>query len=101
MSDQGSSEQSPNTLEGYPLLSQVGLPGELRQLEQIKLRPLASELRRFLIESISQTGGHLAAGLGVVELTIALHYVFNTPYDRLVWDVGHQAYPHKILTGRG
>ncbi|MCU7816232.1 MAG: 1-deoxy-D-xylulose-5-phosphate synthase [Candidatus Thiodiazotropha sp. (ex Lucinoma kastoroae)] len=101
MSDQGSSEQSPNTLEGYPLLSQVGLPGELRQFEQTKLRPLASELRRFLIESISQTGGHLAAGLGVVELTIALHYVFNTPYDRLVWDVGHQAYPHKILTGRG
>ncbi|PVV07074.1 MAG: 1-deoxy-D-xylulose-5-phosphate synthase [gamma proteobacterium symbiont of Ctena orbiculata] len=100
MSDQGGSDHSPNSLEGYPILSKVKLPRELRQLDQAKLRPLAAEMRRFLIESVSQTGGHLAAGLGVVELTIALHYVFNTPYDRLVWDVGHQAYPHKILTGR-
>jgi 1-deoxy-D-xylulose-5-phosphate synthase len=84
----------------YPILSQVNFPGELRQLDPLKLRPLAVEMRRFLIDSVSQTGGHLAAGLGVVELTIALHYVFNTPYDRLIWDVGHQAYPHKILTGR-
>jgi 1-deoxy-D-xylulose-5-phosphate synthase len=87
-------------LEEYPLLSSIELPGDLRQLDEKLLRPLAAELRRFLIESVSQTGGHLAAGLGVVELTIALHYVFNTPYDRLIWDVGHQAYPHKILTGR-
>ncbi|MES9992919.1 MAG: 1-deoxy-D-xylulose-5-phosphate synthase [Candidatus Thiodiazotropha sp.] len=101
MSDMGSTDHSPNTLEGYPILSKVTLPRELRQLDQSQLRPLASEMRRFLIDSVSQTGGHLAAGLGVVELTIALHYVFNTPYDRLVWDVGHQAYPHKILTGRG
>ncbi|PUB73510.1 MAG: 1-deoxy-D-xylulose-5-phosphate synthase [gamma proteobacterium symbiont of Ctena orbiculata] len=100
MSDRGSSDHSPNRLEGYPILGKVKLPRELRQLDQAKLRSLAAEMRRFLIESVSQTGGHLAAGLGVVELTIALHYVFNTPYDRLVWDVGHQAYPHKILTGR-
>ncbi|MES9814633.1 MAG: 1-deoxy-D-xylulose-5-phosphate synthase [Candidatus Thiodiazotropha sp.] len=101
MADRGNPEQRPNRLEAYPLLSKVKLPRDLRQLDQQKLRPLASEMRRFLIDSVSQTGGHLAAGLGVVELTIALHYVFNTPYDRLVWDVGHQAYPHKILTGRG
>jgi 1-deoxy-D-xylulose-5-phosphate synthase len=94
------SDQDTQMLEDYPLLSSIDLPGDLRQLEQKLLWPLAAELRRFLIESVSQTGGHLAAGLGVVELTIALHYVFNTPYDRLVWDVGHQAYPHKILTGR-
>ncbi|MEW8508668.1 MAG: 1-deoxy-D-xylulose-5-phosphate synthase [Candidatus Thiodiazotropha sp.] len=101
MADRGKSDQNPDRLSAYPLLSEVRLPRELRQLDQVKLRPLAAEMRRFLIESVSQTGGHLAAGLGVVELTIALHYVFNTPYDRLVWDVGHQAYPHKILTGRG
>ncbi|MES9976287.1 1-deoxy-D-xylulose-5-phosphate synthase [Candidatus Thiodiazotropha sp. LNASS1] len=101
MADKGNPEQRPNRLEAYPLLGKVKLPRDLRQLDQQKLRPLASEMRRFLIDSVSQTGGHLAAGLGVVELTIALHYVFNTPYDRLVWDVGHQAYPHKILTGRG
>ncbi len=100
MSDQGSSDQNTERLEAYPLLSGIELPGDLRQLDEKLLRPLAGELRRFLVESVSQTGGHLAAGLGVVELTIALHYVFNTPYDRLVWDVGHQAYPHKILTGR-
>jgi 1-deoxy-D-xylulose-5-phosphate synthase len=100
MSDQGSSDQNTERLEAYPLLSGIELPGDLRQLDEKLLRPLADELRRFLVESVSQTGGHLAAGLGVVELTIALHYVFNTPYDRLVWDVGHQAYPHKILTGR-
>ncbi|MEW8431465.1 MAG: 1-deoxy-D-xylulose-5-phosphate synthase, partial [gamma proteobacterium symbiont of Ctena orbiculata] len=92
MSDRGSSDHSPNRLEGYPILGKVKLPREVRQLDQAKLRPLAAEMRRFLIESVSQTGGHLAAGLGVVELTIALHYVFNTPYDRLVWDVGHPAY---------
>jgi 1-deoxy-D-xylulose-5-phosphate synthase len=84
----------------YPLLESIGLPADLRRLPQPKLAQLAGELREFLIHSVSTRGGHFAAGLGTVELTIALHYVFNTPYDRLVWDVGHQAYPHKVLTGR-
>jgi len=82
------------------LLAQIDLPADLRQLELGQLPQAADEVRRFLIDSVSRTGGHLAAGLGVVELTVALHYVFNTPSDRLIWDVGHQAYPHKILTGR-
>jgi 1-deoxy-D-xylulose-5-phosphate synthase len=91
----------PRTVPGrYPLLSTVDVPADLRRLPEAELPALAQELRSFLIESVSRTGGHLAAGLGVVELTIALHYVFDTPDDRLVWDVGHQAYPHKILTGR-
>ena len=81
-------------------LEHIDGPAQLRQLERKELPVLANELRAFLIESVSQTGGHLASNLGVVELTIALHYVFNTPEDRLVWDVGHQTYPHKILTGR-
>ncbi|MEY6432133.1 1-deoxy-D-xylulose-5-phosphate synthase [Thioalkalicoccus limnaeus] len=84
----------------FPLLSAVDLPADLRLMSEDDLPALAHELRAFLIECVSRTGGHFAAGLGVVELTIALHYVFNTPDDRLVWDVGHQAYPHKILTGR-
>jgi 1-deoxy-D-xylulose-5-phosphate synthase len=84
----------------FPLLERVSLPSDLRRLHASELPQLAEELRRFLVASVSRTGGHLAAGLGVVELTIALHYVFQTPGDRLVWDVGHQAYPHKILTGR-
>jgi 1-deoxy-D-xylulose-5-phosphate synthase len=84
----------------FPLLSTVRVPSDLRLLSQDELPQLADELREFLIDTVSRTGGHLAAGLGVVELTIALHYVFDTPEDRLVWDVGHQAYPHKILTGR-
>jgi 1-deoxy-D-xylulose-5-phosphate synthase len=84
----------------YPLLDTIGTPADLRRLPQPKLAQLAAELRQFLIHSVSTRGGHFAAGLGTVELTIALHYVFNTPYDRLVWDVGHQAYPHKVLTGR-
>lgn len=84
----------------HPLLSSVDDPSDLRRLPQTQLPQLAAELRSFLIDSVAQTGGHLAAGLGVVELSIALHYVFDTPRDRLVWDVGHQAYPHKILTGR-
>ncbi|OOZ38830.1 1-deoxy-D-xylulose-5-phosphate synthase [Solemya pervernicosa gill symbiont] len=84
----------------YPLLETIETPAELRALDDARLPELAEELRAFLIESVSQTGGHLASGLGTVELTIALHYVFNTPEDRLVWDVGHQSYPHKILTGR-
>jgi 1-deoxy-D-xylulose-5-phosphate synthase len=84
----------------YPLLSAINSPADLRPLNEGKLLLLADELRDFLIESVSSTGGHLAAGLGTVELTIALHHIFNTPHDRLVWDIGHQAYPHKILTGR-
>ena len=82
------------------LLSQINSPADLRKLDTQDLPQLAAELRQFLIESVSRTGGHLSAGLGTVELTVALHYVFNTPEDRLVWDVGHQTYPHKILTGR-
>ena len=84
----------------YPLLERINSPEDLRLLDRKDLPQLAAELRTFLIESVSQTGGHLSSNLGVVELTIALHYVFNTPDDRLVWDVGHQTYPHKILTGR-
>jgi 1-deoxy-D-xylulose-5-phosphate synthase len=86
----------PNT----PLLDIVGIPAELRRLKPAQLSQLADELRAETISAVSVTGGHLGAGLGVVELTVALHYVFDTPCDRLVWDVGHQAYPHKILTGR-
>jgi 1-deoxy-D-xylulose-5-phosphate synthase len=82
------------------LLDSINSPEDLRKLDRDQLEPLARELRAFLIESIAKTGGHLASNLGVIELTIALHYVFNTPDDRLVWDVGHQTYPHKILTGR-
>src|SRR6202167_2886650 len=84
----------------YPLLESIHLPADLRKLPPSKLTELADELRQFLIQSVSTRGGHFAAGLGTVELTIALHYIFNTPDDRLVWDVGHQAYPHKVLTGR-
>ena len=82
------------------LLNSIGGPEDLRNLPQEQLPQLAEELREYLLHSVSQSGGHLAAGLGTVDLTIALHYVFNTPEDKLVWDVGHQAYPHKILTGR-
>lgn len=84
----------------YKLLDTIGSPEQLRTLERSKLDALASELRQFVLESVSQTGGHLSSNLGTVELSIALHYVFNTPHDRIVWDVGHQSYPHKILTGR-
>ena len=83
-----------------PLLDNVGTPDELRKLDPAQLRQLADELRVEMISAVGQTGGHLGSGLGVVELTVAIHYVFNTPDDRLIWDVGHQAYPHKILTGR-
>jgi len=84
----------------YSLLQTINDPTELRQLDRSQLHCLAEELRAFLLESVSRTGGHLSSNLGTVELTIALHYVFNTPEDRIVWDVGHQTYPHKILTGR-
>ena len=84
----------------FPLLEQIDTPLELRQLPETRLPALAHELREFLIQTVARTGGHFSANLGAVELTIALHYVFNTPDDRLVWDVGHQTYPHTILTGR-
>ncbi|MCZ8294213.1 MAG: 1-deoxy-D-xylulose-5-phosphate synthase [Hylemonella sp.] len=84
----------------YPLLQTINDPAELRRLPRAELRTLADELRAYVLDSVSKTGGHLSSNLGTVELTVALHYVFNTPQDRLVWDVGHQTYPHKILTGR-
>ncbi len=84
----------------FDLLNTINDPADLRRLARRELDPLAIELRAFVLESVSKTGGHLSSNLGTVELTIALHYVFNTPYDRIVWDVGHQTYPHKILTGR-
>src|ERR1044072_6980239 len=87
-------------LEDFPLLRSVNLPADLRSQPENKLGAICDELRAYLIRSVATRGGHFAAGLGTVELTVALHYVFNTPEDRLVWDVGHQAYPHKILTGR-
>ena len=83
-----------------PLLDQIRLPEDLRRLDSGQLPQLAAELRQETIDAVAVTGGHLGAGLGVIELTVALHYIFDTPRDRLIWDVGHQAYPHKILTGR-
>lgn len=83
-----------------PLLDKIKNPQDLKKLKLSELKTLADELRAELIDAVSVTGGHLGAGLGVVELTIAIHYLFDTPKDRLVWDVGHQAYPHKILTER-
>ena len=83
-----------------PLLDTIATPADIRRLAPEQLPQLAQELRAFLLESVGKTGGHFASNLGVVELTIALHYVFETPQDHLVWDVGHQSYPHKILTGR-
>ncbi|MDF2178024.1 1-deoxy-D-xylulose-5-phosphate synthase [Aliiglaciecola sp. CAU 1673] len=87
-------------LAHYPILALADTPQQLRELPQEKLKQLAKELRQYLLTSVSQSSGHFASGLGTVELTVALHYVYNTPFDRLIWDVGHQAYPHKILTGR-
>ncbi len=87
-------------LTHYPLLALAQTPAQLRKLSQDNLSELADQLRQYLLASVSQTSGHFASGLGTVELTVALHYVYNTPFDRLIWDVGHQAYPHKILTGR-
>jgi 1-deoxy-D-xylulose-5-phosphate synthase len=84
----------------FPLLHTIESPADLRQVPRDQLRELTDELRTFLLESVAKTGGHLSSNLGTVELTVALHYVFNTPHDRVVWDVGHQTYPHKILTGR-
>ena len=86
--------------ETFPILAQIDSPLDLRELDESQLPELAEEIRAFLLQSLASTGGHLASGLGSVEITIALHYLFETPHDRLVWDVGHQCYPHKILTGR-
>jgi 1-deoxy-D-xylulose-5-phosphate synthase len=83
-----------------PILPRVASPADLKRLSRDELRQLAAEMRAFLIDSCSRTGGHIGAGLGVVELTVALHHVLDTPRDQLVWDVGHQGYPHKLLTGR-
>src|SRR6266705_98214 len=93
----GSTEYDP---AAYELLKTIDDPAALRALDRRGLQRLADELRTFILESVSQTGGHLSSNLGTVELTIALHYVFDTPRDRIVWDVGHQTYAHKILTGR-
>ena len=84
----------------YPTLALVDSTQELRLLPKESLPKLCDELRRYLLDSVSRSSGHFASGLGTVELTVALHYVYNTPFDQLIWDVGHQAYPHKILTGR-
>ena len=89
-----------NAGSSYPLISAIDAPADLRKLSPAELEQVATELRQYLIDTVCQMGGHFAAGLGTVELTVALHYVFDTPHDRLVWDVGHQAYPHKVLTGR-
>src|SRR5476649_2721367 len=87
-------------MSAYPLLETVDDPSALRALDRKQLAQLATELRAFIVDSVASTGGHLSSNLGTVELTIALHYVFNTPDDKLIWDVGHQTYGHKILTGR-
>ena len=87
-------------MKNFFLLDDIKYPADLRKLKKEDLKQLAKELRQELINVVSVTGGHLGAGLGVIELTIALHYVFDTPKDKLVWDVGHQSYRHKIITGR-
>ena len=92
-----------NTSHKYqqgPLLSKINTPDDLRKLKKNQLKQVSNELRQYIIDIVSEKGGHFGASLGVVELTVALHYAFNTPFDQLVWDVGHQAYGHKILTGR-
>jgi len=87
-------------LTDYPLLAKIDLPNDLRMLDKEQLPQVSNELRQYLLNSVSKSSGHFASGLGTIELTVALHYVYNTPFDHLIWDVGHQAYPHKILTGR-
>ena len=93
-------KEIPNSRPSTPLLDEINSPKDLKPLTLEQLKNLADELRAFLLYQVGQTGGHLGGGLGVVELTVVLHYLFNTPDDNLIWDVGHQAYPHKILTGR-
>ena len=90
----------PFSKSNWSLLESIDSPADVRNLNRLQLKELSRQLREFLLDSVATTGGHLSAGLGTIELTVALHHVFNTPYDRLVWDVGHQTYPHKILTGR-
>ena len=87
-------------IKNYKFLKDINFPADIKKLSENNLQELSDEVRREMINAVSETGGHLGAGLGVVELTVALHYVFNTPNDKLIWDVGHQTYPHKILTGR-
>ena len=87
-------------IKKYQYLDKVNFPSDIKNLKISELKILAGEVRKEMIDAVSVTGGHLGAGLGVVELTIALHYVFDTPNDKIIWDVGHQTYPHKILTGR-
>src|SRR3546814_1312803 len=84
----------------YPRLSRIETPADLRKFDEAELPAIADELRAYLVESVGKSGGHFGAGLGVIELTVALHAMYDTPDDRIVWDVGHQTYPHKILTGR-
>ena len=86
--------------KNYQFLNDINFPSDLRKIPENNLQKVADEVREEMISAVSETGGHLGAGLGVVELTVALHYVFDTPNDKLIWDVGHQSYPHKILTGR-
>ena len=93
-------KQIPSRKPETPLLNRVNFPSDIRSFSVSELENLSNEVREFLLYSVGKSGGHLGGGLGVVELTVVLHYLFNTPYDNLVWDVGHQAYPHKILTGR-
>ena len=90
----------PKNLPNTPLLDSINIPEDIKKLNKNQLIALADELREFLLYTVGKSGGHLGAGLGVVELTVALHYIFDTPKDNIVWDVGHQAYPHKIITGR-
>ena len=84
----------------YKFLKDINFPSDIKKISENDLQELSDEVRKEMISAVSETGGHLGAGLGVVELTVALHYVFDTPNDKLIWDVGHQTYPHKILTGR-
>ena len=86
--------------KNYQFLDKINFPSDLKKISESKLQKIADELREEMIDAVSVTGGHLGASLGVVELTVALHYIFNAPSDKLIWDVGHQCYPHKILTGR-
>ena len=93
-------KEIPDVIPSTPILDTVDVPADIRSFSILELESLANELREFLLYSVGQSGGHLGGGLGVVELTVALHYLYNTPDDNLIWDVGHQAYPHKIITGR-
>jgi len=87
-------------VKNYKFLNNINFPSDLRKLSEDDLQKVSDEVREEMISAVSETGGHLGAGLGVVELSVALHYVFDTPNDKLIWDVGHQSYPHKILTGK-